>query len=148
MPYLTTVQHIRLLVTNHKIRITTAATALSAVDVTPDPVKGGEVRDMVVTYTARDVVYDNTITIDLPNVPNAWEAAYANDGNSAGAAGFGSFDKSIDLALTADTATAARRMVTTLPATLATGATQAVASYVTVEYSPRGASMNTAAVDN
>ena len=126
-----------------KIRITTAATNLSFVSVAPKPVKGGEVRDMVVTYTAQDVVYGNTITIGLPNT---WKAAYANDG-SASAAGFGSFDKSINLALTADTATAARRMVSTKAAALATGASASKTSYVTVEYSPRGASMNTAEVE-
>ena len=63
-----------------KIRITTTATVLSVVDVTPDPVKGGQVRNMVVTYTARDEVFDNRIEIDLPS---GWGPKYSTFGSAA-----------------------------------------------------------------
>ena len=91
-----------------------------------------------------------SITIGLPNAPDAWEAAYANDGDPDGPAGFGSsFDKSIDLAATAATTTATRGMVSTkaAAATLATGASASKTSYVTAQYFPIGTGRkNTAAV--
>ena len=98
-----------------------------------------------VTYKAMDpIAEENEIIVDLPA---NWEAAYANDGGD-GEADFGRFDDFIDLDgdSTATPAVAAVKMVSTMPATLATGASASKTSYVTVEYTPRGTSMNTADV--
>ena len=130
----------------------------SSVTVTPTTVQASTVRDVTVTYVITDAIAgNNDIVIRLPY---GWEAAYANNGDSA--ATIGSFgdeakggtagDQDIDVDGTkADSANnvkavAAVRMVTSLPKTLAEDATKAKASYVEVTYTPRGASMNTAIV--
>jgi hypothetical protein len=104
-----------------------------------------------VTYVITDPIADtNTITIELPN---DWEAAYANDGDSAVTAGFGTAakggtasDQDIDLdGATGPPVVAAVHTVTSLPAGTTT-AMRSKASYVTVQYTPRGTSMNEAAV--
>ena len=128
--------------------ITVNPPELSTVTVAPTRVQASSiVRDVKVTYVITDpIAVSNLITIELPD---DWEAAYANDGDPAVNADFGSsFDKPIDLDgdSTASPAVAAVRMVSTMPATLATGASASKTSYVEVHYTPRGTSMNTAAV--
>ena len=117
--------------------------ALNTVKVVPNRVQASSIREKVeVIYVITDKIADsNDITIALPS---DWEAAYANDGDPDGIASFGSsFDKSIDLAATAAATTVTKGMVSTKPATLATGASTSKTSYVTVKYTPRTAAGNT-----
>ena len=123
---------------------------LSTVTVMPAQAQSSSIAGNVkVTYVVTDpITADNTITIGLPNALDTWEAAYANDGDPNGTAGFGSsFDKSIDLAAAAASTTTTKGMVSTKPATLATGASASKTSYVTAQYFPMGTGRkNTAAV--
>ncbi|RKU14344.1 hypothetical protein C6502_00555 [Candidatus Poribacteria bacterium] len=128
-------------------QITVNPQELNTVTVKPTRVQASSIeKDVTVTYVITDTIADsNDITIALPS---DWEAAYANDGDPDGVASFhGSFDKSIDLAATAASTTATKGMISTKPATLATGASATKTSYVTVKYTPRGTSRtNTATV--
>ena len=132
--------------------ITVNPPELSTVTVAPTRVQASSiVRDVKVTYVITDPIADtNRITIELPD---DWEAAYANDGDPAVTAGFGTAakggtasDQDIDLdGATGPPVVAAVHTVTSLPAGTTT-AMRSKASYVTVQYTPRGTSMNTAAV--
>ena len=134
-------------------KITVNPPDLSTVTVAPPRVQTSSVEKTVtVTYVVTDMIADaNTITIELPD---DWEAAYANDGDATGSVGFGTVAKAgdkrdLDIDLDGDsTATPVEPVVRTVNSMpeLAEGATKAMASYVKVQYTPRSASKNTAVV--
>ena len=75
-------------------QITVNPPGLSTVTVKPPRVQASSIVENVeVTYVITDPIADNTITIELPD---DWEAAYTNDGETIGIADFGTAAKAGD----------------------------------------------------